>query len=388
MFERRLHPVTENHLRELVAHHAPGPCLSLYVAPPPEPLEAPRLVARAAMERAREALEDVGTPGAASLLDALETPLREALGTRPEASVAAFVARDESGAGGCFTRVIVLPEPTEDLALVGARFHVAPLLRYVPGESYHVLAIGLGGGALHLATRWGIVPEEADIDRPLEAVLGHELSEPQLNAHSTSPRPGDPSSAAAFHGHGEGAPEERKREARKYFRELDRRVKAALGDDARPIVLVGQEHLAALYRDASHLADRIVAVVAKEPSAFESVEALRREAWEAYAQAEGDEPRRRLEEAPRDAVATDAAEVVRAAMDGRVAHFFLTRGARRFGRWEPGTREVRFDESPPRSERELFGEAATKAWEMGAMVHVLDPEQMPADQPIAATLRY
>ena len=34
MFERRLHPVTENHLRELVAHHAPGPCLSLYVALP------------------------------------------------------------------------------------------------------------------------------------------------------------------------------------------------------------------------------------------------------------------------------------------------------------------------------------------------------------------
>jgi hypothetical protein len=283
-------------------------------------------------------------------------------------------------------RAFRLPLPFADLAVVGDRFHLKPLLPYfgVDGR-FFVLALSQNEIRLLEGSRYSVDEVElSDAPRSLEEALRHEDPESQLLLHVSG---GGPGGRAIFHGHGMGGEVERERLVR-FFRAVDRGLAEILRGEQAPIVLAGVEYATAIYREVSSYPRLAENVIAGNPEDL-PVDELHRRAWAILepgfrATIESDVERFRELDGT-GLTSREPIEILSSAKTGRVAVLFAAVNEARWGIVTDQAIQIHEERQP--GDEDLIDAAVIAGLTTQARIHVLPGESLPA-RPIAAILRY
>lgn len=334
---------------------------------------------------ARERLAAAGVAG--EDVEALLAPAEAHLDDRDfwqhqESGLAVFLEPGEAHA-------LRLPLEFEELCLVGECFHLKPLFPLLSGDGrFHILALSQNAVRLLEATRLGVRELELheDVPRSLTDALGSELTEKQLQSHSPN------SDTGIFHGHGGGS-DDVKPEIRKFLGMLDAALVPLLRRDGResPLVIASVEALAAMYREASDHRAIVDEPVTGNPEQ-RSAEELQAAAWPlvepVFDRARQESVERFGNNKADGTCSSNPAEVVIAAMDGRVDTLFVARGVRVWGRVHEVERRVEHaDEAGPGIE-DLIDRAAVGTFRTGGQVFSVAPEEVPDGGALAAIYRF
>lgn len=382
-------PLSRAELEALMAHRE-GLCVSIYAPMVKAGAETQQNPIRFKnlLRQAQTGLEERGW--SAKDAEAFLRPAAELLHDTPfwqhqEDGLAVFVAEG-------FFRRYRLPLEMRELAVVEDRFHLKPLLPLLSGDGrFYVLALAQKHVRLLEATRHSVREVDlGDLPTSLNEALGYEVEETHLQYHTGTRTAGEKYRSPVYHGHG-GGEDDAKLEIQKFFNLLDQGVGSVLADRHAPMVLAGVEFLFPIYREVADYPHLVEGGVPGNPDELGAGE-LRNRAWPLV------EPffRRAQENAEarfRELLGTGQAsarleEVVTAAHDGRVDSLFVALGTRRWGRFDPESRQVTLAESNGPGTEDLVDAAAIQAVLKGGAVFAVEPDQVPEGGPVAAVFRY
>ncbi|WP_226801600.1 hypothetical protein [Alkalilimnicola sp. S0819] len=173
-------------------------------------------------------------------------------------------------------RAYPLERPVEELALVGERFHIKPLLRMLQSaDDYQILGISRQEARLYQGNRDGLHQVElpADFPRTLADVIPEHDNKPQpIRTHGSA-------EIGGVHGAASLADLE-KGQIERFFRSVDRAMFAQYSRPRRlPLVLLALPENQGDFRRLSHNPFLLEQGIDASPTAL-SVEDLRRRAWE------------------------------------------------------------------------------------------------------------
>ncbi len=290
-----------------------------------------------------------------------------------------------------------VPLPMPELAVVGERFHVKPLLPLLTGDgAFFVLAVDQQQVRLLEGTRHSISEVEVEgLPKNIEEALPFDDPEAQLQFRAgPSPRPAGPGPGASrpgvvFHGHD---PKDDEKDALvRFCRIVATHVRDALADQTAPLVLAGVEDLLGIYRDVNRYQRVLSGAVEGNPKLLRDEE-LHDRAWAivhpVFKQAEDDARAKFSRWSGTGRTAEGPPDVVRAAGEGRVEALFVARDAHAWGRVDPDTGSVDTSESPSPGDEDLLDRAAVDTLRNGGTVYTAAPERIPGNGTIAAVLRY
>ena len=143
-----------------------------------------------------------------------------------------------------------LPEPVDELVVVGADFELAPLVGLARAGRFAVLAVSRAGVRLFEGTPYELSERELeDAPEGLDEITQYYELERQLQFRQASTA-GRGTQVAMFHGHGIG--EGRGKElVLQYLRAVDQSVRRALPNGNEPLVVAGPSEVPALYGQVS-----------------------------------------------------------------------------------------------------------------------------------------
>lgn len=143
---------------------------------------------------------------------------------------------------GRFTQVR-LPLAVEEMVAVGERFHLRPLLRIVAqGGRFWVLATSRTSVRLLDCTRY--TAREAALPESVPRTLAAVVAATDVESHAQVRRSGQRTEggrAGLVYGHGGAAEENGKEDMARFFREVDRGLRAVLKEGHAPLVFAGQD---------------------------------------------------------------------------------------------------------------------------------------------------
>jgi hypothetical protein len=290
-----------------------------------------------------------------------------------------------------FSRHFTVPAPVEEALVTGSHFYVLPLLPLLERGDFFLLALSMKSVRLFAGDRF--VVREIDlpgVPRSLTDAVGTDWEEDAVQVHTV--RKG--SGGGIVHGHGVGQGEDEKEEATRFCLRVDaglRRILQGIGNGTKPLVIAGAEPLASIYAQTTHYRRTAPEPVAGNPELL-SPEELRARAWPIVERSITSDLERALarcrELLGTGRASTNTREIVPAASDGRVEILFVSRGARRWGTFDPEAREVNLTEEPSRESEELLNLAARMTVRAGGEVHLLPRDGMPEKANAAAIFRY
>lgn len=386
--------LSREEILELAAERQ-GPCVSLYLpAEPPgrEVLEGP-IRYKNLLDDAEGALIAAGVKRGEA-----HDILQEAWALRgnaefhraPGLGLALFV-------GPGFLRYDRLPLDFAALVVVGARFHIRPLLPLLTGDGrFFVLALSQGSVRLLEGDRHAVreIPLSDDAPRSLADWLKYTEAEKSLQFHTRTDNPASVGErGGVFFGSGSAAEKDNKDDILQWFKQLEDAVADKLRADRAPLVLAGVEYLLPLYRQASgykYTLDEVITGNQEDTSDAD----LHRRAWELVEPHFADDERAAREayalQAGRRTAVSRLGEVLRAAHDGRIDTLFVRGGAQRWGKFDLQKRkaEDRASESggAQPGDQDLLDLAAIQTLLMGGTVFVVD--NVPGNGDLAAVVRY
>jgi hypothetical protein len=291
-------------------------------------------------------------------------------------------------------RVFRVPVNVPELATIGDKFVVGPLVRLLSGDERFLL-LALSQRRVRLL--------EGSRDRVEQLELGEvptslrEVTEPAEPRSHTMARPlsgagrGGP---AVFYGHGAREASDRKDEVRRFLHQVGEGVRDVLGNQDVPMVLVGLPELLAMYREVKGYPHVVAEMVEKNPDEL-SAQELHDAAWPIIA--------RGLEEKSHVALAqmadlegtgrasTNPEAIGEAAAQGRVSMLFLPSDP---GCWDPPSagspHVVQLGTDDTFAPCELLDQAAVDTLTRGGEIHTLPDGELPGPGrgDVAAILRY
>jgi hypothetical protein len=372
---------TRADLRELLAERE-RPCVSLFMpahrgGAEEDPIRFRKLLGQAEGQLATHGLR---APEARQLLASLHSLLEDNTFWPNQCDgLAVFLAPG-------FVRVYRLPWTFPEELEVGGLFLVTPLLPLLTADGrFYVLALSQNSVRLFQGTRFSVSPVDLKgVPHNLaESLRTHDRDE-VLTFH-TRPTSGG-SWGAIFEGHGVGIDDE-KDNLRRYFHGIDRGLHEALREERAPLVLAAVNYFLPLYREASAYPHLLAKGIEGNPDRLSEKE-LHDRAWALV------EPR--FQKALRQAIdlyhqaagtgrATSAmGQIIPAAYRGQVETLFLALGNRLWGSLDPGTNEVALHEQQQPGDEDLLNFTAIHTLRHGNTVYALRPEDMPAENPLAA----
>ncbi len=377
-------------LAELARHQA-WPAISIHLtthrAGPDvqqDPIRFKNLV-----KTAEESLRNAGVRSPE--IDALLRPARDLLGDTAfwregAEGLAVFLGEDAS-------RVFRLDVELPETVTVSERFSIRPVLPALDtGERFFVLALSKKRVRLFEGTRTEVRELDlAGVPASLADALKYDDYERQVQFHSGTPTGGGPGRRAAmFHGHG-GIPDVEKSNLSRYFRMIDRGLRAFLRDDHAPLLLAGVDYLIPIYREMNsypHLVDVSMTGNPDETSAAElHIEARRllephfRVGLERDLASFG-------ELAGTGIVSDDLAEIVSAAHEGRVKVLFVSQALAAYGSFDPASARVDINDEPLPGDWDLTDLAAAETLLHGGTIHAIDAIDAEKTAGAAAIFRY
>jgi hypothetical protein len=286
-----------------------------------------------------------------------------------------------------------LPLSLEELALVGRRLHVKPLLPLFSGNGrFYVLTLSQKQVRLFLGSHYSVNEVRLKrVPQGLADAMKYDEVERQLQYHSgTGAAEKGGRRAAVYHGQGAGKAEV-KDQILRYFRRVDRAVHGVLRGEQAPLVLVGLEYLFPIYRQANtypHLLEEHLDVNADELG----VEELHEKAWDLVAphfRSSQEQAARRFSELAGAGRASDRLEeIVPAALDRRVEALFLPRKEHAWGSFDRRKRKVTVGGKPGPEKEDLLDLSAVHTLDADGTIFAVDPAALPGNGPCAAIFRY
>ncbi len=286
-----------------------------------------------------------------------------------------------------------LPLAVEELAVVGDRIHLTPLLPLLTRDGrFFVLALSQKKARLFEATRNEI--RELDLgDTPesLAEAVGHDWEQKSLQYRSGHTSPGSGGRRRAiYHGHGSGE-EADKSEIARFLQQVDVGVHKLLKAPQVPLVVAAVDYLFDIYRDLSKVPGLVNEGILGNPD-HSSPEELRASAWQLVKPlflASQSDSAERFSVLETKGLATDDLEAgVLAAVDGRVETLFVALETHRWGRLDPVAREIDIDPELDDENEDLLDRAAVETFLHGGTVYAVDEDRVPGTGVLAALLRY
>lgn len=290
-----------------------------------------------------------------------------------------------------FFRFYTVPITVAELVVVTGRFHLKPLLPMVASdESFYILALSQNQVRLFQGSRQSInelFPQ--GIPENLEAALGYDDPQPQLQFHTGAPQAGGRRSAV-FHGHGGGIDDSKDRLLR-YCREVDAGLRPLLKGETAPLVVAAVDYVLPIYKEANtyrHLMDE---GIRGNPETLISTQ-LHEQAWtivRPHFQKGRDQAIAKYGElVGTGRTSTDIDSVIAAAISGRVESLLVTVGVQRWGAVDPATKLCEFHEEPQPGDEDLLDRAAVETLANGGAVFAVDAATVPDHALLAAVYRY
>jgi hypothetical protein len=272
---------------------------------------------------------------------------------------------------------------------VGSIFHVIPLVRWLDNEApYYVLAVSQNDVRLWRGTRGEMEEVAADLPRNMQDAL--RLDTPQSFPQQHAAQRGTPGKQGlVFHGQG-GAPDAAKQEIQAYFREIDRRLTAALRED-EPLIFAGVDYLFPIYQEVNSYAHLMPQSIVGNHELWSARE-IQRLAWPLVESLLRERREATLTKYGNSISANRAVhrveDVIWAADAGAVETLFIDPAARLTGAFDTQQLTVQVDERPREDSEDLLNLATVLVLRSSGFVQPLGPGEMPCGGPMAATLRY
>ncbi len=289
-------------------------------------------------------------------------------------------------------RTFRVPVGVPELATIGDRFVLGPLLGIITGDG-HFLMLTLSQRRVRLLE--GSMQKVAELelaDVPTKLLDVIEPPEPRLDTMafplSSGPRR---SGAAVFYGHGTADDDFKHTQLRGFLRQVSDGLSDYLTGQSLPMVLAGLDEMISLYLDVNAYPHVLEDAVRRNPDQLSAAE-LHAAAWplvERILDRERDAAVARFAELHGTGLASNnAAKIEEAARNGRVDTLFL---ATEPWCWEqlPGDGAVvQLGADDAFAHCELLDRAAMHVLSSGGRVHAIHAEAVPSGDDVAAIFRY
>ena len=198
-------------------------------------------------------------------------------------------------------------------------------------------------------------------------------------------------SAGSFHGHGEGKDDEDK-EVIRFFREIDKGVKKAIGDSSAPLIVACVDWLFPVYKEVNTYPGLQHIHLGGDPE-FKKRGAMHEEAWTLLSDIFGekrDQLKARYQELVHTAKTShQVSEIVPAAINGKIDTLFLRKGDHLYGTYNEKGNCVIIDSEKTTGNASLINMAAMNTFLQGGKVITMEPSEMPEKKrPLNALFRY
>jgi hypothetical protein len=379
---------TRDELRTLTAS-AQAPCVSIYMPTHRVPTEnqQDRTRLKNLIRQAQESLQAYGLRPAEA--EALLEPVTRLLGAIPfwkdkRDGLALFISP------GMF-RQYQLPARFDSLVVVAHRFHLKPLLAFLGGNEFFVLALSQNAVRLFAGSRFGLsaIDDLEGVPKSLADALKYEELIKQQQFRTGIGEGGARGERAAMF-HGQSADDAKDRILR-YFRQIDQGLQDLLREEPAPLVLAGVEYLLPIYKEANTYPHLLGEGITGNPEGV-SPDDLHRQAWalmEPYFKREQEQAAARYRQlAGTGRTSNDAREIVPAAYHGRVECLFVAVGRQQWGDYDPGANQVNIHPEPQSGDFDILDLAATQTLLHGGAVYAVEAAEVPDETLLAAVLRY
>ncbi|MDO9532671.1 MAG: hypothetical protein Q7O12_11165 [Deltaproteobacteria bacterium] len=379
---------TRDELRTLTASPQ-APCVSIYMPTHRLPTEnqQDRTRLKNLIRQAQESLLTQGLRPAAA--ESLLEPATKLLGTisfwkDKRDGLALFIS------AGMF-RLYQLPAAFESLVVVAHRFHLKPLLAFLGGNEFFVLALSQNEVRLFEGSRFGLsaIDDLEGVPKSLADALKYDELIKQVQFRTGIGVGGARGERAAMF-HGQSA-DDAKDKILRYFRQIDQGLQDFLREEPAPLVLAGVEYLLPIYKEANTYPHLLGEGITGNPEGV-SPDDLHRQAWALvephFKQAQEQAAARYRQLAGTGKTANDPREIVPAAYHGRVECLFVAVGRQQWGDYDPAASEVIVHPEPQPGSFDLLDLAATQTLLHGGAVFAVDPAEVPGESLLAAVMRY
>lgn len=285
-----------------------------------------------------------------------------------------------------------LPRKVEASVTVAEQFRIKPLIPLVTGGGrFFVLALSKSGTRLYLCSRLSIteagLPEGAPAS--MAEALRYDDPQSQLQYHTgTSQAAGK--RGAMYHGQGVGIDEERENTIR-FFQQLAKKLFPVFKEEQIPVVLAGVESLPPIYREQDDSGLLLDKSIDSNPEAM-TREALHEFAWQlvspVFAEKEKMAQEKFAELHGTGKTSTNIAEILTAAVGGRIETLFVAENAEQWGIFRPEIGKVEFRHEQDPGSLDLGDFAVASTLKNSGTVYVKSRDQMPDSEKLAAILRY
>jgi hypothetical protein len=286
-----------------------------------------------------------------------------------------------------------LPASFEALVVVAHRFHLKPLLSFLGGNEFFILALSQNMVRLYEGSRFGLsaIDDLEGVPKSLADALKYDEQEKQLQFHTgTGVSAGKTGRAAMFHGQGVGTDDSKDRILR-YFRQIDQGLRDFLREEQAPLVLAGVDYLLPIYKEVNTYQHLLNGKITGNPEGV-NIDELHRQAWslvQPHFQQEQQKAAARYRQlAGTGKTANDPREIIPAAYHGRVDLLFVSVGRQQWGDYDPGTSQVHLHPEAQPGSFDILDLAATQTLLHGGAVYAVEPGEVPDESNLAAVFRY
>jgi len=282
-------------------------------------------------------------------------------------------------------------QPFEELVTVGARFTLLPMLRLLDEHPVFYVVVVSGRGAQlfrgSAPSDWAELELSAESRAGVTAARERDERPEDLQLHSLRSLAGR---AAIFHGQG-GAEAVDDEHVRRFLRRVNADLMEVLREQDAPLVFAGDPSLLGLYRQ-----ENTYDFLCDDPVRGGPVELERMDLYARGAEIAGEALRRRRQTEQdflNEAIAagrgqTDLAPAIHAAAAGRVDTLAVAAQTPVWGHIRAGSAQVQVLPERTADSEELCNAAAVFTLRHGGRVLTRQREELPADGPVVAVLRY
>jgi hypothetical protein len=290
-----------------------------------------------------------------------------------------------------------LPLNFEEQVILGEEFHIKPLLPiFSKNGRFYVLSLSQNQVRLLEGTRYSI--DEIDLrDAPksLAEALMWDDPEEELQGNPEAGAPvGGREPNILFYGTGaDEANKINKENIKRFFQKLDKGLHEVLQGDNAPLILAGVQYLHPIFQEASHYPYLLKEGIYGNPEQWKDA-VLHEKAWEVLEPHLQEEQQKAAELFRQQAgmesgrASNDISEIIPAAFNGRVGQLFIQDGVEQWGSYDWETTEAVLQDEPSPENRDLYDLAAVQTFLNDGVIYLVEPHELPDEDPIAAVFRY
>jgi len=294
-----------------------------------------------------------------------------------------------------FFKYIKMPvAPAEQLIVIEPTFYVTPLVQLMTRKEYfYILVIAKQCAKLFRADAWNIEPVK-DIKLPqsieeVKRISG--LDATTFRSGSSGSRASAASQEGVYHGTGGGNPDG-KDNMLVYFEAVDDALwDQVLNKENAPLLLAGVEYEIPIYRQACDY-HNVWPDALKGNRERQELHELYKEAMECmkpyFEQGKKKALDMYMNNSANAKTTSIVEDIVPAAYYSQISHLFVSQGEHLWGTFDEMGNQLQLHESPDQDGEHLIDNVVVKTLANGGEVFLLNKEEMPADAPMAAILRY